>query len=207
MRSNFSVKIFALASAALLGIPLQAVGQKEAAQETVAVSLENDNYRVSNYVVACYSIGKAAVHGEKGIIQTSMLVRYEPFREWIAVYYDPKLTSEEKIAGFLRERRCPSAKLDRKEATPLTVMNRIVGGGDAVQIRIAAGENPGITKVDLPPGWKLIGEPSGFQDPDGTTFFTIRIPAREKYATHTILLHPKEGDALKAEVEVVQKAG
>jgi hypothetical protein len=69
-------------------------------------------------------------------------------------------------------------------------MNRIVGSGDIVQLRIAADANPGITKVDLPEGWKLIGEPSGFRDQDGVTFFTIRIPAKEKYATYPILLHP-----------------
>ncbi|MFK7852146.1 MAG: hypothetical protein AB8D78_14310 [Akkermansiaceae bacterium] len=194
-----------LVSTVLLALPSLADEVEKPKPVNAAVALEKDNYRVANFVVACYSIGKAAVHGEEGVLHVSMLVRYKPFREWIAVYYDPKLITEEKLGDYLRERRCGSAKLEREESSPLTVMNRIVGIGDLVQLRISAGGTSSIKKVALPEGWKLVGEPSGTRDSSGVTYLTVRVPAKEKFATYSILLHPNEGDPLKAEVEVVNK--
>lgn len=207
MKNPFCGKLLALASFALFGTPVQAEETGKPAPVVAAVALEKDNYRISNYVVACYSIGNAAVRGQKGVIYTSMLVRPGTFHEWIAVYYDPKLITEEKLGQLLRERRCPTAKLDRDETSPLTVMNRAVGPGDLAQLRIDAGKNPGITKVELPVGWQVVGEAGGFRAPGDVTYFTIRIPKKEKFGIHPILLHPKEGEPLKAEIEVVQKAG
>jgi hypothetical protein len=136
-----------------------------------------------------------------------MLVRGNPFREWIAVYYDPARITEEKLVELLRKRRCPSARLDRAGEGPLTVMNPSVGPGDVVQMCLAAEKNPGIDKVTFPDDWKLVGGPGGFSDPDGVTWFTVKVAAEEKQGKHEVVLHPREGDPLKASIEVVRKHG
>ena len=57
-----------------------------------------------------------------------MLMRGKPFREWVAVYYDPAKTGEEKLLKLLREGRCPRSRLDREEGEAFTVMNPVVQG-------------------------------------------------------------------------------
>ncbi|MFT5109291.1 MAG: hypothetical protein ACI9UA_004938 [Pseudoalteromonas tetraodonis] len=63
-------------------------------------------------------------------------------------------------------------------------MNPSVGAGGILQLRIAAGKNPGIEKVELPKDWKLVGDPAGFRDPDGVTYFTVRASADAKKGKH-----------------------
>ncbi len=96
---------------------------------------KSGQYRSASFVVWCYGSGKASVSGEKGVYHVSMLVRDNPFKEWVTVFYDPDQISEEKLLSLLRERRCPKATLDRPGDGKLTVMNPYVGAGGIVQFK------------------------------------------------------------------------
>ena len=90
------------------GIAPHLTGAPENAKAKTApapVVLKDDNYRVANFVVVCYSMGNTAVGGEEGVLKTSMLLRESTLREWISVYYDPGKTSEENLLKVLRERQ------------------------------------------------------------------------------------------------------
>jgi hypothetical protein len=188
MKRNGRTWIYALilnvgwATPALVGAPENS-GAKAAAASVV---LEDDNYRVANFVGGCYSIGNTAIGGEEGVLKTSMLIRESSLREWIAVYYGPAKISEEKLLKLVRERRCPQSTVERTEGSPLTVMNPQVGPGDVVQLRLAAEAKQTVQKVELPDGWSLVGEQEGFMDGDGVTYFTIRVAPKEKVGMHKV---------------------
>lgn len=186
---------------ALAGTPENPKTEKTA----VSVALSEDHYRAVNFTVACYSAGRAAVLGEEGILKISMLVRMSPFREWIAVYYDPKRITEEKLLALLRERRCASAKVDRIETAPLTVMNPFVGPGDVVQLRVDTRKTPRVTKVKLPEDWAIVGKPGGSSGSEGLTYFTIQVPSKADLGKRKVILCIEEGEPLEATVEVVQR--
>lgn len=172
------------------------------------VELKDDRYRAASYVVGCYSIGKAALDEEKGILGISMLVRGTTFREWINVYYDPEIISEDRIQQLLRERKCPSATLDRSEGKPLTAMNSRVGPGDVVQLRLVEAERAPIGKVELPKGWVLVGPTEGFTNASNETFFTVRVPANAEAGDKALkLIRNDGGEILETSVEVVRKIG
>jgi len=136
-----------------------------------------------------------------------MLMRGKPFREWVAVYYDPKRTSEEKLVKVLHARRCGGAKVDRNEAPGLTVMNPCVGAGDVVQIRLDGKNKPAVSKVELPEEWELVGGPGGIVDSGGVRWITVRVPKGAEQGNRLLRLHPAEGKPIEVAVEVVRKVG
>ena len=91
------------------------------------------------------------MRSEKGVHRVTKLLRNNPFREWVTVYFDPTKITEEAILKLLRERRCPRAEQVRADGKPLTVMNPFIGPGGVVQIRVTT-EQP-LTLTNPDPQW------------------------------------------------------
>lgn len=146
-------------------------------------------------------MGKAAVRGEKGVIDVTMLVRNKPFGEWVTVYYDADETTEKALLALLRTRRCPKAALIRTEGRAATVMNPFVAPGDTVQVRIAPGRRDALGAMTLPDGWKVGGGKNGGPVEEGVS---IQVP--REAAQGEAVLDLRIGDrSVKLAVTVVRK--
>jgi hypothetical protein len=166
---------------------------------------KSGQYRSASFVVWCYGSGKASVGGEKGVHHVSMLVRDNPFKEWITVYFDPEQITEEKLLSLLRERRCPKATLDRPGEGKLTVMNPYLGAGGIVQFKTTSPPDGKALRVTLPEGWKWVGPESGSIDKEeGVTYFSAQAPAKASLGKCLISISSENAGEMKSSVEVVR---
>jgi hypothetical protein len=133
-----------------------------------------------------------------------MLVRQKPFKEWVAVYYDPDATNEEKLLKLLRARRCPRASVDRVDHEKFTAMNPFVSEGEVVQLRIADMPKDESPDLVLPAGWRAIGDAIGFSDKAGRNFISIQVPAKSEQKKYKVSLKISEVEMLETDIEVVR---
>ena len=87
-----------------------------------------------------------------------MQLRNRPFGEWILVYYDKSLITEQKLLELAKARGCKRAAIIREnemvaDKTKATIVNPYICAGDVIAVQISSNGKEKIS-LDLPQGWK-----------------------------------------------------
>jgi len=140
------------------------------------------------------------VSGQKGIHDTTMLLRRSPFGEWVVVYYDPEQTSEAKILKRVRTNGCRNAAIVRAKKKS-TTMNPFVAAGDCVQLRLILEEKTSLTISKIPTGWKFEGKLKDL--PAGEHYLNIYVPKGAQQKRSQIVLQTDRSKSFTFSAEVV----
>lgn len=134
-----------------------------------------------------------------------MLVRMDPFKEWVTIYFDPEKMTEEKLLELLHERRCKSSQLDRVDHQDFMAMNPFVSAGEIAQIRISQANRDALSKVTLPDGWKVVGDANGVSHKDGNIYLSLKVPEKAEQKRYSIEVTLADKKVIKTTVEVVRR--
>ena len=82
--------------------------------------------------------------------------KFKPFSEWVLVYFDKSIISEEKILGIIKK-RCSGAKIARDKevkigSSSVTVLNPYLGPGDSIAVKVTSDGSEKI-ELKLTEGW------------------------------------------------------
>ena len=151
-------------------------------------------------------MGKAAVRGHKGVLETTMALRQRPFGEWVVIYYHPAKTNGREILRQLQRGGCKRARLIREEGEHATVMNPIITPGNLVQWRVRLREPAQVKTLVLPEGWALHG---GARLPGelaaGTHYLSLQSPTKARKGQAAFRLEFRERAPLTGSAEVVSR--
>ena len=87
-----------------------------------------------------------------------MQVRYNPFAEWVLIYYDPAMISEQKLLDLTKKEGCQNAEIIRDRAaqsgnSKLTLLNPVISPGDRLILKIESDGNDSLS-ITVPRGMK-----------------------------------------------------
>ena len=86
-------------------------------------------------------------------------------------------------------------------------MNPFVGPGGIVQVQVGPAPDGRTYRVNLPDGWKLVGNKKGAAGKDGKLYFSVQVPAKADAKKYTVSFSIPKLRAIQTEVEVVRRVG
>jgi len=141
------------------------------------------------------------VRGKKGVIDTTRLLRRQPFGEWVNVYYRPGEITEAKLFELIKANRCPRAEQLTAAVTPFAA------AGDTLQLKLQSDTETAIKSVDLPDGWKFedakVGDPLGA----GEIRLSIQVDKKARQGDFDLGVTLADGKVVRGQVSIVGQVG
>jgi hypothetical protein len=141
------------------------------------------------------------VRGQKGVIDTTRLVRQSPFGEWVNVYYLPDQITEAKLLAHIKANRCPRAS--RVDG----VVNPFAAPGDVVQLKFNAKAETSIKTITLPDGWTLHEKKVGDTLSAGANVLAVSVSRSAAQGDHELKIELANRQIVTGEVAVVKQVG
>jgi len=131
-----------------------------------------------------------------------MSVRYNPFGEWVIVYFDPTKTSEATLLKLIRAKGCPNAGLIRSKGQSIA-LTPIITPGDTALIQIQLAEESTLSASQLPKGWVISSGLANLKA--GTHHLSIRTPSGTAKKKQNVTLKDSEGSTYNFPIELVSR--